>query len=123
MLVVNELLAGKVDSVSLALNMSDLSLSKTDCVLIGIHFFLMYTAKQGTMLLHTNINTATIGVPVPSQESKKSCMLGVSIFGGQVIIPTAHYSDSPLLRQPIIPTAHCSDSSFLRQPIIILKGH
>ena len=37
---------------------------------------------------------------------------------GQVIIPTAHYSDSPLLRRPIIPTAHCSDSPFLRQPII-----
>jgi hypothetical protein len=36
---------------------------------------------------------------------------------GQVIIPTAHYSDSPLLRRPIIPTAHCSDSPFLRQPI------
>ena len=40
---------------------------------------------------------------------------------GQVIIPTAHYSDSPLLRRPIIPTAHCSDSPFLRQPIIPSK--
>ena len=60
MVVINELLAGKVESASLALNTSDLSLSKSDCVLVGIHFFLIYTAKQGTMLLHTNINTATI---------------------------------------------------------------
>jgi hypothetical protein len=37
---------------------------------------------------------------------------------GQVIIPTAHFSDSPLFRQPISPTAHYSDSPFLRQPII-----
>jgi hypothetical protein len=44
MLVVNELLAGKVETVSLALNTSDLSLSKSDCVLVGIHFFLIYTA-------------------------------------------------------------------------------
>ena len=29
---------------------------------------------------------------------------------GQVIIPTAHFSDSPLLRQPIILTAHYSDN-------------
>ena len=42
-------------------------------------------------------------------------------YRGQVIIPTAHYSDSPLLRRPIIPTAHCSDSPFLRQPIIPSK--
>ena len=28
---------------------------------------------------------------------------------------SGHYSDSPLLRRPIIPTAHCSDSPFLRQ--------
>jgi hypothetical protein len=44
-----------------------------------------------------------------------------SISGGQVIIPTAHYSDSPLFRRPFIPTAHCSDSPFLRQPIIPSK--
>ena len=41
---------------------------------------------------------------------------------GQVVIPTAHFSDtqcsdSPLLRRPIIPT----DSPFLRQPIIPSK--
>jgi hypothetical protein len=60
MIVVNELLAGKVESVSLALNTSDLSISKSDYVLVGIHSFLIYTAKQGTMLLHTNIDTATI---------------------------------------------------------------
>ena len=30
------------------------------------------------------------------------------------IIPTAHNSDSPLLRQPIIPTAHYSDGPFFR---------
>jgi hypothetical protein len=34
---------------------------------------------------------------------------------GQVIIPTAHYSDSPLLRRPIIPTAHFSDNPLFRQ--------
>jgi len=60
MVVVNEFLAVKVDSVSLARNTSDLSLSKTDFVLVSIHFFLIYTTKQGTMLLHTNINIATI---------------------------------------------------------------
>ena len=27
------------------------------------------------------------------------------------IIPTAHYSDNPLLRQPITPTAHFSDNA------------
>jgi hypothetical protein len=99
MFVVNELLAGKVDSVSLALNTSDRSLSKSESMLVGIHFFLIYTAKQGTMLLHTNINTATIfiGVPVPSQESKKSCMLVISIlapfFGFSIheIVPTVWY--------------------------------
>ena len=31
------------------------------------------------------------------------------------IIPTAHNSDSPLLRQPITPTAHYSDGPFFRQ--------
>ena len=31
------------------------------------------------------------------------------------IIPTAHNSDSPLLRQPITPTAHYSDGPFSRQ--------
>jgi hypothetical protein len=40
---------------------------------------------------------------------------------GQAIIPTAHYSDIPLLRRPIAPTAHFSDSPFLRQPIIPSK--
>ena len=35
--------------------------------------------------------------------------------GGQVIIPTAHFSHSPLLRQPISPTTHYSDSPLLRQ--------
>ena len=34
---------------------------------------------------------------------------------GQVIIPTAHFSDSPLLRQPISPITHYSDSPLLRQ--------
>ena len=34
---------------------------------------------------------------------------------GQVIIPTTHYSDSPLLRRPIIPTAHCSDNPLFRR--------
>ena len=39
---------------------------------------------------------------------------------GQVIIPTAHYSDSlflrrPLFRQPIAPTAHFSDNPLFRQ--------
>jgi hypothetical protein len=32
--------------------------------------------------------------------------------GGQVVIPTAHYSDSPQF-----PTAHCSDGPLFRQPI------
>ena len=45
---------------------------------------------------------------------------------GQVVILTAHYSDSPFFRhpffrQPIAPTAHYSDSPFLRQPIIPSK--
>jgi hypothetical protein len=39
----------------------------------------------------------------------------MSKFRGQVIIPTAHFSDSPLLRQPISPTTHYSDSPLLRQ--------
>ena len=30
------------------------------------------------------------------------------LFRSQIIIPTAHYSDSPLLRQPISPTTHYS---------------
>jgi hypothetical protein len=39
---------------------------------------------------------------------------------GQVVIPTAHYSDSPFfrhpfLRQPIAPTAHHTDSPLFRQ--------
>ena len=34
------------------------------------------------------------------------------------IIPTAHNSDSPLLRQPITPTAHYSDNPLFRQPIV-----
>ena len=34
---------------------------------------------------------------------------------GQVIIPTAHFSDSSLLQQPISPTTHYSDSPLLRQ--------
>ena len=53
------------------------------------------------------------------------CLYITPLKRGQVIIPTAHYSDNPLLRRPIIPTAHCSDSPFLRQPIIpskIIKG-
>ena len=36
-------------------------------------------------------------------------------FGVRSIIPTAHNSDSPLLRQPITPTAHYSDGLFFRQ--------
>ena len=39
----------------------------------------------------------------------------LTIQRGQVIIPTAHYSDSPLLRRPIIPTAHFSDNPLFRQ--------
>ncbi len=35
--------------------------------------------------------------------------------GMRSIIPTAHNSDSPLLRQPITPTAHYSDGPFFRQ--------
>ena len=31
--------------------------------------------------------------------------------------PTAHWFDSPLVRQPIGPTAHCFDSPLVRQPI------
>jgi hypothetical protein len=31
------------------------------------------------------------------------------------IIPTAHYADNPLLRQPITPTTHYSDSPYFRQ--------
>ena len=34
---------------------------------------------------------------------------------GQVIIPTAHFSDGPLFRQPIAPTAHFSDNPLFRQ--------
>jgi len=33
----------------------------------------------------------------------------------RIIAPTAHYSDSPMLRQPIAPTAHFSDNPLLRQ--------
>ena len=36
---------------------------------------------------------------------------------GQVVIPTAHYSDSPLLQRPIIPIAHCYDGLLFRQSI------
>jgi hypothetical protein len=49
------------------------------------------------------------------------CLYITPLKRGQVIIPTAHYSDNPLLRRPIIPTAHCSDSPFLRQPITGFK--
>ena len=42
-------------------------------------------------------------------------ILEAIIKWGQVIIPTAHFSDSPLLRQPISPTTHYSDSPLLRQ--------
>jgi len=34
---------------------------------------------------------------------------------GQVIIPTAHFPDHPLLGQPISLTTHYSDSPLLRQ--------
>jgi hypothetical protein len=44
--------------------------------------------------------------------------LDCSICRGQVIIPTAHFSDPQLLRQPISPTTHYYDSPFHRQPII-----
>jgi hypothetical protein len=42
--------------------------------------------------------------------------------GGQVVIPTAHYSDSPFFRHPffrqaIAPTAHYSDSPLLQHLI------
>ena len=46
------------------------------------------------------------------------CLPGV-MFGGQVIIPTAHCSDDPLFRQPIAPTAHFSERLTL---IFILIG-
>ena len=36
--------------------------------------------------------------------------------------PTAHSSDSPLVRQPISPTTHQSDSPLVRQPIINARG-
>ena len=36
--------------------------------------------------------------------------------------PTAHSSDSPLVRQPISPTSHQSDSPLVRQPIINARG-
>jgi hypothetical protein len=36
------------------------------------------------------------------------------------IIPTAHYFDSPLLRQPIIPTTHYSDSPLFRQCVFLM---
>ena len=41
--------------------------------------------------------------------------IGTQQHRGQVIIPTAHYSDSPFLRQPIIP------SNMVKSCIIILK--
>ena len=49
---------------------------------------------------------------------KRKCSIFSSFSRGQVIIPTAHYCDGPLFRQPIALTAHYSDSPFLRQPII-----
>ena len=37
------------------------------------------------------------------------------LFRMRSIIPTAHNSDSPLLRQPITPTTHYSNGPFFRQ--------
>ena len=43
------------------------------------------------------------------------CVTVTNIYWMRSIIPTAHNSDSPLLRQPITPTAHYSDGPFFRQ--------
>jgi len=46
------------------------------------------------------------------QGSKNECR---ALRWVRSIIPTAHNSDSPLLRQPIIPTAYSSDSPLIQQ--------
>ena len=43
------------------------------------------------------------------------CLYITPLKRGQVIIPTAHYSDNPLLRRPISPTTHYSVKNYQRQ--------
>ena len=88
-----------------------------------------FNIKKTCCTQHTKISMWLLFSCGPRATAQRSHMLPktelpINVFTikwGQVIIPIAHYSDSPLLRRPIIPTVHCSDSPFLRQPIIPSK--
>ena len=72
--------------------------------------------------LNCHLNQQPRNLLINTIENKYPSFTNMSPMNrrGQVIIPTAHFSDSlflrrPLFRQPIAPTAHFSDNPLIRQ--------
>jgi hypothetical protein len=57
---------------------------------------------------------------VSKKCTSEPCFNGVRSLFQQPIAPTAHYSDSPFLRQPIIPSKMVKSSIIILKPVVFL---